>query len=475
MKNIKIGIVALAMTLGTLQSCREEYLNEPAPTDVVSSDVVYGSKEGATAYLAGILRDTRRQFTNTSAGNLSSVYFARTVKGNDFIIRNGHFGFDYAHDNREANYARTSFSWNFPYRTINRLNVFINGLTESTKISTADKNALLAQALTMRAYHYFELSLEFQHTYLYNPDLPTLPIYTEADANSLEGKPLSTNREVYAQIIADIEKAVSIGSTSRIDKSYYAKQVTYGLGARVYQVMGNWAKAQEYANLAYGGDVDAALSPSVYADGFDNMNAGAEWLLALPQRGDQSAYYWVAPSAFTDHRPESDTYQNAFVNKSLVNLFTATDVRNTFRQTSATDYRQYYTDKFKFSFESDVPLMRTAEMILIEAEALYHTNPTAAHDLLYRLQVNRDPSAVRSSNTGAALLEEILVERRKELYGEFGVEWYDAKRLQRGITRDSWHRLTTSLSPNDKRFYLLIPQSEIDANKNIDKNINRNR
>jgi hypothetical protein len=35
-------------------------------------------------------------------------------------------------------------------------------------------------------------------------------------------------------------------------------------------------------------------------------------------------------------------------------------------------------------------------------------------DLLYTLQNNRDE--LKSNNTGAALLEEILVERRKELY-----------------------------------------------------------
>jgi hypothetical protein len=38
--------------------------------------------------------------------------------------------------------------------------------------------------------------------------------------------------------------------------------------------------------------------------------------------------------------------------------------------------------------------------------------------IYYILQNNRDVKAVKSNNTGAALLEEILVERRKELYLE---------------------------------------------------------
>jgi ragB/susD domain protein len=118
-------------------------------------------------------------------------------------------------------------------------------------------------------------------------------------------------------------------------------------------------------------------------------------------------------------------------------------------------------------------------MILIAAEGLYHTGSEAdAHTLLYALQKNRDASATKSTNTGTALLDEILLERRKELYGEIGVEWYDAKRLQKGITRDSWHNVNLSTNPilaNDKRFYLLVPQGEIDANDKISRNINDNR
>ena len=117
-------------------------------------------------------------------------------------------------------------------------------------------------------------------------------------------------------------------------------------------------------------------------------------------------------------------------------------------------------------------------MILIEAEAKYNNSQeTAAHDLLYVLQKNRDVNAVRSTNTGAALLEEILVERRKELYAEIGVEWFDAKRLRRAIVRTGNHRIGTSanLTADSKKFFLKIPQSEIDANEFIDDSVNADR
>ena len=122
--------------------------------------------------------------------------------------------------------------------------------------------------------------------------------------------------------------------------------------------------------------------------------------------------------------------------------------------------------------------MRSPEMMLIEAESLARTGQeTAAATLLFELQSNRDASATASGNTGQALIDEILLERRKELYCEIGVEWFDAKRLGKGITRTGNHRVkgNASLAPNDKRFFLKVPQREIDANDNITDAVNANR
>lgn len=460
--------------IGFLSSCRSEYLDEPAPTDAVAPDVAYGSYTGAKAHIAGILRRTRAQFTSTDSGNLGALYFARENKGNISINNGSWFSFDYENDNREPNYRRTVFSWNFPYYLINQVNAFIDGVENSTALSDTEKNELLGQAYTMRAYFYFELSLEFQHTYTFDPSLPAPPIYTEPGA--LEGNPMSTMEEMYKLITDDLEHAISIGTMARDNKSYFNKAVSYAVAARVYQVMGNWQKAGQYAKLAYGGNPAAVLSPASYATGMDDMDDGNEWLLADPQSADQSTYYYLAPHGFYT-RTES-AYNNTFINKSFVALFSPTDVRNQFAQTGVTDYRQWYTKKFRFAFDADLALIRTPEMILIEAEALYHTAPSQAHDLLYTLQKNRDPQKVKSTNTGAALLEEILTERKKELYGEIGVEWYDAKRLRRGLPRDSWHRVNLAnnpMLPDDKRFFLKIPQAEIDANPNIDPSINSAR
>ena len=457
--------------------CSEDFLNEPKPTDEVAPNVVYGSRTGADAHMAGILRRMRGQFTTGhDAGGLNSMLYARSVKGNDVVQANTWFTFDYANDNREPTYRRTTFSWNFSYAIIGQLNIFIEGVEGSTAISDVDKNELIGQAKALRAFYYHQLVLEFCPAYAVDPNYPAPPIYTTP---ATEGNAMSTTSEVYALILADLTDAIARLGDNRLDKSFVNQSVAYAFLAQVHQVMGNWAEAEAAAHAAYGGDVAAALNPGEYQNGFNDLGAD-EWIWGLPQYDDQTAYYYSAPHAQADHYTLS--YQGTFFNTNFVNLFSATDVRNTFvggeYGGSPTSWFYWISNKFVFEFDSDIPVIRTPEMILIEAEAKYRQGDEAgAHALLFDLQSNRDPNAVISTNTGAALLNEILVERRKELYAETGVEWFDAKRLQLPITRNGNHRVgaAANLAANSNKFFLKIPQAEIDANDLIDESVNTNR
>jgi hypothetical protein len=475
---IKIFRAKILFVLIFAFGCSEEFLEEPVPTDEVASNVIYGSRAGADAFMAGILRRMRGQYTTGhDAGGLNSMLYARTVKGNDIAQQNTWFNFDYANDNREPTYRRTTFSWNFSYYVIGQLNQFIAGVEESESLAESDKNELLGQAKALRAFYYHQLVLEFAPAYSFDPNYPAPPIYLSV---SLEGNPMSTTDEIYDLILEDLTDAVSKLSAARLDKSFLNINVANAFLAQVYQVLGQWDKAEAAANAAYGGDVTAALNAAEYTQGFNDLGS-AEWIWGLPQYDDQTAYYYSAPHAQADHLVLS--YRGTFFNNDFVGLFSDTDIRNLFvggyyPGTTASNWNYWISTKFKFSFDADIPVIRTPEMILIEAEAKYRNgDPDGAHDLLYALQLNRDPAAVRSSNTGAALLQEILVERRKELYAEIGVEWFDAKRLGVGITRTGVHRVGAAgnLAPNDKKFFLKIPQAEIDANENINESVNGDR
>ena len=88
--------------------------------------------------------------------------------------------------------------------------------------------------------------------------------------------------------------------------------------------------------------------------------------------------------------------------------------------------------------------------------------------LLKELRDNRYNTAVTVDATGTALLDEILLERRIELWGE-GFVGLDIKRLKLAVDRsDSNHNpvyaQNMTMAAESPNFIYQIPQDEIDAN-----------
>lgn len=450
-------------------SCSDDFLDAPKNQDGLTPDVVFASRSVADAYVAGMMRRYRSQYTNVDTGGLYSLFFARTIKGNDLIQSDNWYGFDYANDNREPNYRRTVFNWDFNYEMIRHANELIFGVNNSS-LSEVDKKELVAMGKAIRAFHYFQLVLEFAPNYSTNPNAAKLPLLL---VPSVESAPASTTTEIYTQIKLDLTEAIADLPETRKGKSYINKSVANGILANVLLVtQDDWVTAASAAAAAYDGNAAAAVVSTNWAGGFDDMTDN-EWLWAMHQDAVETNYYYAAPHVMTDHLTLS--YQATYVNSVFVNKFSASDIRNKFFDIYgvSTPWRKFVTTKFAFSFGADLPIMRKSEMVLAHAEAEFRQgHEVSAKNLLYTLQSERDPSAVMSSNTGQALYDEILLERRKELYGEIGVEWFDAKRLKKAIVRDNVHRIVMTVPADSPLFFLKVPQREIDANPFIDATIN---
>ena len=468
--NIKNYLLILFAASFSFTSCSDDFLNDPAPTSSVNSSVVFSSKAGVEAFISGIHRRARSQFTSTHNGGLYSMYMARSVKANDVIQDATWYLWDYDHTYRAPTYGRTKFNWEFSYYMINQANIGIKGLNESS-LSDTDKDELMSQFLGLRGFYYFQLALEYNHHPSYKNDAAAPPIYLEP---AVDSKGMSDITTLFNQIKSDLTEASQKASESRINKSYLNKHVIEGFKARVHLYLREYAEAEASAEAARSG---FSMNAAQYS-GQDDMSAD-EVIWAMAQSSDQSNYYYVAPHAFTDH--SQDAYYGTFFNDDFVNLFSTTDVRNTFFAAYTLNPALYYrwvSSKWNFAFTSDMILMRAPEMLLIEAEAKARQGEADAATLLFDLQSNRDSAAVASGNTGQDLIDEIMVERRKELYCELGVEWFDAKRLRTGMPRTANHRVSMAADPivaDDKRFILCIPQAEIDANELIDDNINLDR
>lgn len=461
----------LVFTMLGLVSCSEDFVEEPKDTTGVNSGVIFSDRSNVENYIAGILANYKGQYRTVDVGGLYAMYFARAVKGNDIIQSFSWYTFDYGHENREATFRRTNFTWDFNYENVNFANVLIDGVTKSTTLSANDKVELIAQGKFFRGFHLFELLLEFAPNYNNDRSLVRIPIYTEpTSVDNVTGNPPVPLSEAYNQVIQDLEDAIAGLPDSRLGKSFVNKAVAQAVLTRVLAVtQDDWTKMSSLARAAYGGNANSAVQSTSWGTGFRDMT-DQEWLWAMFQNGsDETNFFWGHAAPMMDHLTLS--YRATYFDPAFVSTFSTSDIRNTFGDlygvAPTTPWREFISTKYAFTFASDIPILRKSEMVLFDAEAQYHMgNEPEARTLLFALQSARDPNATISANTGQALLDEILLERKKEFYGEFGPQWFDAKRYNLPINRSIVHRIPVNVPANSNLFYLKIPQDEMDLNPN---------
>ena len=125
--------------------------------------------------------------------------------------------------------------------------------------------------------------------------------------------------------------------------------------------------------------------------------------------------------------------------------------------------------------KDDVKVIRYAEVLLTLAEAYDHLGDEVNATLyLNMLSKQRDPSFAGYTSTGAQLLNDIILERRKELAFE-GMRYLDLQRLQLDVVRVNINNNYVGVTPltltlNSFRRIFPIPQNERDANPVISQN-----
>lgn len=482
--------VLLVLLTGTI-SCSRNFLNAPKPgSGELDTKVLFTTEKGAHTALTGIysllrdhLNETEGQFNANNCG-LKNVYDLNfDVKGNDIIADPSDWWLDEDqwlqndYDRMGITWmGRSANMWDIFYKTINNANNIIVQVPNLPASETV-KNALIGEAKALRAFAYFNLARAYQFTYAKDPHAKGVPVYLMPASPESGGNPRAPLIEVYALIVSDLEFAQThVPEQVGADKFRINNKVVHGIAARVYQELAMhdnnlWDKAIMHARQARAG---VPLMPATeYVKGFNDRN-NPEWIWCQPFNATQSLGN-VSIFAFIDMSGGVKRYNNLYINTAFVSRFSATDVRNQFipatDQSVAAPWKKFVSLKFrdKPDLSGDYILMRAAEMLLIEVEGLAHRNQLeVAKDSLYALQLIRDPLAVRSDAvTPAAFIEEVLMERRKELYGEVGVEYFDLKRYQRPFIAEGNAYLPLSIAAQDKRWLYRIPQRELDVNVNI--------
>ena len=498
-----LSIAALGLT-----ACGSDYL-ETQSESAESTAVMIESAENASLVINGMCRAMTTQYCSSQGWNGEGCI--KTWYGNypgaDFQKCN-YSGFTPIF-NQTYHLMKSTiydyFAWFYYYKQISNANSIICNIDNASG-TEADKAFVKAQALTFRAYAFFMLSQIYCHRWS-DEQGNTDGIILRVD-QSVGDQGLATLAETYKQVYDDLDDAISLFEKSGKDRGsdeFYKPniEVAYAVYARAALTRQDWSNAAKYAALAKA--KHPIMSNTEYTSGSNTVNN--EWIWGVYEAIDQTIYYYdfFAYQGSDATSSQCRTYPTA-ISKELIDQIPETDIRRDLflvptaaelaecnaagRSTKQLYKRAFadYGDRFystsliyayaqmkfrcKFIHGGHFSLFRAAEMYYIEAEADCHLNKEGeAQQLLYDANKERDPQYQKSTKTGDALLTEIKLYRRFDLWGE-GYDWFDHKRWGATITRHSWDNggsflkaYEATIGPSDgNNWTWVIPERETEYN-----------
>ncbi len=445
-RNSILVILALAFML-PLNSCKK-WLTVSTTGGAITEISVYSTDATAIAVLNGLY--SSMSSSELFQGHRSITLFAG-LSADELTLYSG------VTDNTHISYYTNQLAsnslinagsehWALLYPFVYRCNAAMEGVVASTLLSPPIKQQLLGEALFLRAFFY---------SYLVNlfGDVP-LALTTDPQANTLLRR--APKKEVYQQIIADLEKAKTLLSddylketllTSTTERVRPNKWAAAALLARSYLYAEEYAKAEEQATgvinnsdlyglvalnevfLKNSKEAIWQIQPTTY--GFNTEEGRlfiipetgptdatvfnpnpvylSDFLLQSFEPGDQRGVYgnWVNTVSYPISDTEIDTVAFPFKYKVSVSPDAA----------SPNDMTEY------------LMVLRLGEQYLIRAEARARQNKIsgAQEDLnAIRIRAGLGPTP---ANDNASLLTAILHERQVELFTELGHRWLDLKRM----------------------------------------------
>lgn len=430
-----------------------------------------GVEDGQYAFL----RQFATNFEDTGSRHddfgQKSIDLGVDLLGNDMVQVQDHwFGNYYSYRGRTQDFSTTRIVANLYYSVIANVNSIITQIDPD--VGDIRLKHLRARAMALRAYSYLYLVRFYQYTYQGNESAPGMPLYDGGDINITSRAPL---QQMYDLMIADIDWAYNnITGYVRPSKEKLDKNVIAGIYARILLESGtDWAKCAQLA-----AEVKASwplMSNAAYVGEGFSLISNNEWGWGADINAESSTIY---ASFFSHVATTNPGYAGLLgiyksIDKRLYDAIPATDIRKSLFSDGST-YPLYANLKFRdFTFfEGDYVYMRSSEMYLMEAEALARSGSDAqAAQVLYQLVSVRDAGYTLSTNTGQALIDEILLQRRIELWGE-GFGWFDIKRTKGSISRTypGTNHVAFGLfdfGPTDSKFLFQIPEGEINNNPDI--------
>jgi len=482
--------ICFALLLFFSPGCKK-YLDK-APLDSINSENFFQTPEDAINAVNAAYQPLQRPKLYNLRMWTSDIF-----AGNSVVGAGG--GTDGIETVQEANFTTDPSNagvldlYRGPYPGILYCNLVIANVP-GMDIDTVLRNRIVGEAKFLRANYYFILVRYFGD----------VPLITKPQTPSDDLYPSRASKdEVYNLIVQDLKDAIALlpprESYSGADVGRASKGAAIGMLAKVYLTLGNYSEVpplcQQVANMGY------ALNAN-YADNFDPAHKNSvESLFEVQYSGSTTygffddlnqaswastfmgprntnfvagAYGWNQPT-----QEFADSYEPGDLRKDLTILYPgcpdfAGNVYSATYSTTGYNVRKFLvptsvSPQYNTSPE-DFPVLRFADVLLMEAEALNELGQTSQAETA--LNLIRHRAGLPDIQTGlsqTAFRDAVLHERRMELAFE-GQRWFDLVRIDNGQYGLDFLHSIGKTNASSKYLLLPIPQVERDANPNLSQN-----
>ncbi|HMI01783.1 MAG TPA: RagB/SusD family nutrient uptake outer membrane protein [Pedobacter sp.] len=461
MERIAKIIVIISICLFN-NSCKKDFLVTP-PGNLLIREEYVNNLTTLSEYLNGIYVQLLRNYATATY-----VTYPEMAGDNIKPVVTNPTNLEYYRWNQKADEGSSSSNVNMNslysqlYRMISNCNFAIEKADEFKNESLSKSNDLKGQALFIRAFAHHTLVCIFAQAYNYsNGGIHPGIIY----AKSFDWKHANSKRssvaEVYKEIINDLQDAANLLPENTGNTNTISRNATFALLSRV-----NLYKDDYDATITFAKDVivKVPLMINNYPDRlFTNQDSEALFQI-MP---NEQVSGTIAGFQFQD-----PPYLQYTASNDIADLLNERpgDARKKWvtRKNS-----NWYITKFPlgvipgFSFPANsyfTTVLRSSELYLNLAEAYWNKGSAFednAREYLDMIRKRADPTATSTTATGAALLDAIYKERRKELAFE-SQRLFDLKRWKKSILRsDPLVPEASQLTYPDYRYVAPIPSSDV--------------
>jgi starch-binding outer membrane protein, SusD/RagB family len=431
------GAAMLVAMIWPATGCKK-FIEVDVPVTSVNAANVYQDNSTATSVLTDIYSNLSQREPTAAVPDeaLAGVSLATELSADNLTLfnkSNTRMLAFYENKLLSAGTPSGVYFWDRCYEFIYRVNAAMEGITNSTALTPAVQQQLLGECRFFRAFFYFYL------VNLYG-DVP-LVLTTDYKQNAL--LPRTASATVYNQVLADLleakqllnEQYVAIDMiTTGTERIRVNRSAARAMLARVYLYLGDYVNAEVEATAVINNGLYSLLTANI-GNAFLKNSLETIWSLQPVQTATQNTWqgkvFLMTTAGPTASRP-------VYLSDELIATYAPTDKRLTswIANVKVGTKTYYYPAKYKAGsavttlVEYDI-VLRLAEQYLIRAEArAQQNNLSGAGSAVSDLNVIRSRAGLADTTitTQQNMLNAILLERRKELFTEWGHRWFDLKR-----------------------------------------------